>query len=145
MGNVEAYQTFSDNRLKEICTERGIEFDPYVRADVVVTLRAWDGATEQSMKETVDELNEIAEVDPDRIVKIEIHNQADDPMPYVFVGHNGRCWNIPKGVIVPVLKEIVTVLNDAVEIRTQQEIDPKSGRFVMVERPVKRFNFTIHP
>jgi len=61
----------------------------------------------------------------------------------VYVGCNGRSWNIPTGVAVPVPEVVVNILNDAVEDRVKREFDPALGRFISRVRQVKRFNFQV--
>ncbi|WLD56887.1 hypothetical protein NFC81_09100 [Salinispirillum sp. LH 10-3-1] len=62
---------------------------------------------------------------------------------YVFVGVNGRQYQIPRGKEVEVPAEVVQVLRDAVTEKFETKTDPKTGQKYSKPKMVPRFNFQV--
>lgn len=67
-------------------------------------------------------------------------DESSDPseLSFVFVGVNGRAYQIKRGVEVVVPEDIVTVLQDA---RVEKKVEEEDGSFVI--RSYLRFPFRV--
>jgi len=77
------------------------------------------------------------------VSRVIFHNTGENDMPYVFVGHNGTSFYIPKEVEVDVPDYILqSCIKDAIEDRLypQQNMD---GSITWRVKRVQRFPYTI--
>lgn len=77
------------------------------------------------------------------LTKVIFHNTNDQDLPYVFVGHNGKAFYIPREVEVNVPDYILnSCIKDAVEERLIPQVGP-TGDINWKTRKVQRFPYTI--
>jgi hypothetical protein len=77
------------------------------------------------------------------LVKVMFHSTGEQDLPYVFVGHNGRGFYIPKEIEVDVPKYILeSCIKDAVEDRLMPKVDI-DGSINWITRKVQRFPYSI--
>jgi len=146
----ENYWTKKDNVLFELAEERGIPFDKdnFNRKELCDALKQWDvekGDFDSALEETDDGLKEV-EVETIPTTKVIFHNtNPETDMPYVFVGHNGRAWYLPKDKELFVPNFILdSCIKDAVEERLIPEFDAR-GNINWVKKPVHRFPYSVVP
>ncbi len=72
------------------------------------------------------------------------HSTGEQDLPYVYVGHNGRGFYIPKEIEVDVPKYILeSCIKDAVEDRIMPQTNPRDGSINWIVRKVQRFPYSI--
>lgn len=77
------------------------------------------------------------------LVKVIFHSTGEQDLPYVFVGHNGRGFYIPKEIEVDVPKYILnSSIKDAVEDRMMPKVET-DGSINWIIRKVQRFPYSI--
>ena len=110
------------------------------KADLVSMLTGDESAPEQ-IEPRSDAEKAAAGRNKDR-VKIVIHSDANDSSQ-VKVGVNGRMYLIKRDVEVEVPREVVSVLEDAVETHLEPTGQREDGCIEYLERSHRRFAFDI--
>ena len=78
-----------------------------------------------------------------RLTRVIFHNTSENGMPYVFVGHNGRGYYIPKEIEVDVPDYILnSCIKDAIEERLYPE-QQMNGDIKWAKRRIQRFPYSI--
>lgn len=77
------------------------------------------------------------------LTRIIFHNTSEQDLPYVFIGHNGKAFYIPREKEVDVPDYILdSCIKDAVEDRLIPQV-MQNGDINWVTRKVQRFPYTI--
>jgi len=143
-----SYWKHKEVDLKALIIERGIELENLEtanRKEIITALEVYD--TKNGTSSKVLELNEegIA-CNPDgsiKTVKVIFNNTGENDMPYLFIGHNGRGWYLPKEkeIFIPEFL-LKSCIQDAVEVHEEAYRTP-SGQMAYREKRIHRFPYTI--
>ena len=132
--------------IKEMLKEREIDFEiglNFDRKGAIEALKIDDMKKGDGTELlTEDEDGNLVDVETRiRVVKCRFHNTITDKTPYIYLGHNGKSYYIPKEQDIYVPKFLLdSCIKDAVEIHS----DPvtKDGKIQYIERRVQRFPYT---
>jgi hypothetical protein len=143
--NKAKYWSTKDVEIKKLIEEREIEYDlsKYSRTSAIEALMVDDVKTGESKEMLVDGDDGLEEVDPHvDHTKVRFHNTRDNEAPYIFLGHNGKAYYVPKEVDIYVPNFLLdSVVKDAVEIHSESVRTPL-GKMQLVEKKVQRFPYT---
>ncbi|NIT57173.1 MAG: hypothetical protein GWN00_13350, partial [Aliifodinibius sp.] len=145
------YWTWKDSEIQAALEEYKIELpDGYDRKLAIEAIKEADKAAvgdgfvedEDGKKTYVEKLKE--EEPTLELVKVIFHSTGEQDLPYVYVGHNGRGFYIPKEIEVDVPKYILeSCIKDAVEDRIMPQTNPRDGSINWIVRKVQRFPYSI--
>ena len=76
------------------------------------------------------------------LITVIFHNKDEQDAPYVYVGLNGKSYYIPKDVEVTIPKDLISVVNDAIETRITSKKN-RDGKIIYEEKRIQRFPHTI--
>jgi len=136
-----------DSEIKQMLDEYGIKLEgEYKRQDAIPKIKEFEEKLEKG--EIVlegakgDFLEEIKKAKL-RVTTCVFHNTQENGMPYIFVGHNGKGYYIPKETEVDVPDYILdSCIKDAIEERLYPE-QQMNGDIKWVKRKIQRFPYTI--
>ncbi|MHC4757105.1 MAG: hypothetical protein ACYTE8_00450 [Planctomycetota bacterium] len=107
--------SWKDSEIQEELERLGIELEEYERKEAINAIKL--AYVKGEVRETKDHVKELKESGID-LRKVIFHSQGEQDIPYVFVGHNGRGFYIPKEIEVEVPYYILnSCIKDAVEDR----------------------------
>ena len=114
------------------------------RSEAILALTESD---DKMIMEAIDEkqAKELAEAvaESEDTVVITFHNQeGTNDSPYVFLGHNGKSFYLPREKELTIPRYLLGVIEDAIEPALSQRTDDK-GDIVTVQRNVPRFVYTV--
>ena len=140
------YWSMKDVELIELIKERKLDVDVvnFNRKNGIGALEIDDVKTGESTKLVViDDEEQIEEVDKKvEMVKVRFHNVRENDPPYIFLGHNGKAYYVPKDEDIYVPKFLLdSVVKDAVEEHAIPVT--KDGKIHMIPKMVQRFPYTI--
>lgn len=148
MSKKKSYWNLKDAELKDLAKERELDVDVdalFNRKNVVGALEIDDVKTGELKKLIVEGADgSVEEVDKKvEMVKVRFHNVRDNEAPYIFLGHNGKAYYVPKDEDIYIPKFLLdSCVKDAVEIHS--EIQTRSdGKIIHVPKQVQRFPYTI--
>lgn len=136
------YWTHKDSELITELDRRGIDLEgSYSRKAAIDALKLSDAAGE--ITETKEFVEKLKEEQPKlELRKVIFHSVGEQDVPYVFVGHNGRAFYIPKEIEVEVPVYILnSCIKDAVEDRLLPKVNA-SGDINWVTRRVQRYPYS---
>ena len=141
------YWDRKDDDLKVLVKERGLEVDleNWDRKVAVEALQLHDVKTGKGTEVIVeDEDGKKEELDPmKKLVKVRFHNTREGEAPYVFIGHNGKSFYIPKEEDVLIPKYLLdSVIKDAVEFHSEMK-KRADGKIMYIDKPFQRFPYTV--
>jgi len=138
-----------DSEVKQLVNDYAIELsNGYDRKEAIrkvidfeKRLAAGDIVTDDKKSDYVEQLKK---KEPRlRLTKVIFHNTRENDLPYIFVGHNGRGYYIPKETEVDVPDYILnSCIKDAIEDRLLPETQ-MNGDIKWVIRKLQRFPYTI--
>lgn len=133
--------TWKDSELENELTRLGIELKEYDRKKAVDAIKLALVAGE--VKETKTHIAEMKEKEPTlEMRRVIFHSITEQDMPYVFVGHNGRGYYLPKETEMDVPVYILnSCIKDAVEDRLFPETQT-DGSIEWKSRRVQRFPYS---
>lgn len=133
--------TWKDSELEIELTRLGIEMEEYDRKKAVDAIKLALVAGE--VKDTKTHIEEMKEKEPTlEMRKVIFHSITEQDMPYVFVGHNGRGYYLPKEQELDVPVYILdSCIKDAVEDRLFPETQT-DGSIEWKSRRVQRFPYS---
>jgi hypothetical protein len=140
------YWTQKDSEIIAQLEQYGIEVSPdeYNRKDAITKLKEMDmKAVSGELNETKDYIAELKEKQPELILrKVIFHSTSEQDIPYVFVGHNGSSFYLPKEIEIDVPEYILkSCIKDAVEDRLYPFVHT-NGDIEWRSRKVQRFPFS---
>jgi len=154
------FWTWKDSQIEEELKMYCIELEEYDRKTAINELKkAVKLAKTEAMMEAVEDeeqgtkikevvLSELQKNKPKDIAKLMLsrvifHNVGVDDLPYVFCGHNGRAFYIPKEIEVDVPDYILdSCIKDACEERMFPQI-MQDGSIKWIKRKIQRFPYSI--
>lgn len=142
------YFTMKDSELQAIMDMYKLPYDAdnFNRKEAVGEIKiaeAKGGINEGVVEDENGVVGKIAGKEKTEYWKVVFHNTATDDIPYVFVGHNGKAFYIPKEMEVIVPKYILmSCIKDAIEYKHVQITDT-DGTITHKTRPIQRYPYTI--
>lgn len=147
------YQVMKDKDLLSLLADRKLTYPQgAVRKDIIEMLKKWDienGEANVAMEQTDEGLVEapLPEKTDNKKqqpwVQVIFHNLREDDPPYVFVGHNGKAFYLPKEKPLWLPEYIInSCIKDAVELHTNVKLLP-NGQKEIVPRKVQRFPYSL--
>jgi len=143
------YWKLKDEDLRALVEERKLpyEFDEenFNRKAVIDILRISDVYLGQA-KEALEQDEETDEITVTMkkkgYVKVRFHHTQANDVPYVFIGHNGKAFYVPKEEDIWIPKYLLTsVIKDAVETRSESK--SVDGKMVQTAKLYQRFPYTL--
>ncbi len=133
--------TWKDSELETEMTRLGIELKEYDRKKAVDAIKL--ALVEGEVKDTKTHIEEMKEKEPTlEMRRVIFHSITEQDMPYVFVGHNGRGYYLPKEQELDVPVYILdSCIKDAVEDRLFPETQT-DGSIEWKSRRVQRFPYS---
>lgn len=149
--NVINYWTWKDSEIISALKEYGVDLgEEYNRKKGIALLKAAEEGTlvdPDAPKE--DRATVYDNLKPDEIegelmlTRVIFHNTSDQDLPYVFMGHNGKAFYVPREVEVDIPDYLLdSCIKDAVEERMIPQV-LNDGDIKYVSRRVQRFPYTI--
>jgi hypothetical protein len=136
--------TWPDSEIQIQLEAYGIELKKYNRRDAINAIKNFEEKVAvEGMKETKDYIEQLKEEQPKlELRKVIFHSTGEQDVPYVFVGHNGKAYYIPKEQEIDVPKYILdSCIKDAVEDRIMPKVHP-NGDIEWVVRKVQRYPYS---
>lgn len=143
--------TWPDSQLIVTAKDYGLEI-PYTekggleRKSLIESIKLCDAKQGKgnTVVETAEgEVKDIKEEATLKLVKVIFHNRDENDIPYVFVGHNGQGFYIPKDVEVDVPEYILkSCIKDAVEERMAPSVGV-DGSINWIKRKVQRYPYSL--
>ena len=136
------YWTQKDSELVLELDRRDIDIPGgFSRRAAIDALKLSDASGE--IKETKDYVEKLKEEQPTlEVRKVIFHSVGEQDIPYVFVGHNGRAYYLPKEQPIDVPVYILnSCIKDAVEDRMLPQVDTQ-GNVNWVFRKVQRYPYS---
>lgn len=150
MGLGKNYWTKKDSEIKALVEEYGIElggdYDRQKAIPLVIEfekkLEAGEIIADGDTKK--DFIKELAKEQPKlMLTRVIFHNTGENDLPYVFVGHNGKSYYIPKETEVDVPDYILgSCIKDAIEERLIPE-QQMNGDIRWITKRIQRFPYSI--
>jgi hypothetical protein len=148
------YWTWKDSEIVAQLEEYGITFEKehYSRKDAIDTLKVEEAKRAKTAAVVVDEetnetsyVEELKKKDPQlEVLKVIFHHTGEQDIPYVFVGHNGKSFYLPKETEIEVPVYILnSCIKDAVEDRMMPKVNPQNGDINWIMRKVQRYPYSI--
>ena len=139
-----------DSEIQQLLVDYGlaIEDSKYNRKEAIAMIIGFEKKIENG--EIVEEGKEKAfiaqlkkEIPKLRLTRVIFHNVMENDMPYIFVGHNGRGFYIPKEQEVDVPDYILnSCIKDAIEERLYP-IQEMNGDIRWTKKRIQRFPYSI--
>lgn len=144
MNNKQNYWSMKDSEIRQLCLDRGIQFQEFDRKLLIEALQRQDeiGASDTVM---VDSGNGIKKAELEELPSTVVifHNTGRNDTPYVPVGHNGKAWYLPKDKELRVPNFLLdSCIKDAVE-EWEEPIYHSNGVVTWETRKVQRFPYSI--
>jgi hypothetical protein len=135
----ENYWSWKDSEIQGELDRRKISIDKYNRKEAINAIKLAD--VEGEVTETRDHVKDLKDKGID-LRKVIFHSLGEQDIPYVFVGHNGRAFYIPKEVEVEVPFYILnSCIKDAVEDRLYPATQ-MDGSIEWKSRRVQRYPYS---
>jgi len=139
-----------DSEIQQILEEYGIEMkEGYDRKKAIPLIQDFEKKLETGESVLAGEkdknyIEELKKTQPKlRLTRCIFHNTQENAMPYIFVGHNGKGYYIPKETEVDVPDYILdSCIKDAIEERLFPE-QQMNGDIQWKKRKLQRFPYTI--
>lgn len=140
------YWKIKEEDLVKLAKQRDlfIDFSNISRKDLIDALKKSDllaGSSPEVLMENAE--GDLEEIPPEmKLRKVRFHNTREDDVNYVFVGHNGRSFYIPKERDVHIPQILLdSCIKDAVE--THMEAYKQDGKIMYRKKFVQRFPYTL--
>ena len=140
-----SYWNMKDDEIQSEIKARKLDYDldQYSRKTAIESLKVSDvylGKATEALEDDGENINET--MAKKGYVKVRFFNTAEDETPYVFIGHNGKSYYIPKEEDVWVPKILLkSVIKDAVE--TRMESKKINGKIQQVSKQYQRFPYQL--
>ena len=139
------YWTWKDSELLDKLETYGVKMDPWNREEAIELLKKKDKeiviVDEEGHNQTIEALKTgMPQLMLSRVI---FHNTNADDLPYIFVGHSGSSFYLPKDIEIDVPDYILnSCIKDAVEDRMQQVV-MSNGDISWKVRRVQRFPYSM--
>jgi hypothetical protein len=143
MKNVNMW-TWPDSEIQVQLEAYEIELKKYNRRDAINAIKNFEEkAAIEGMKETKDYIDQLKEEQPTlELRRVIFHSTGEQDVPYVFVGHNGKAYYVPKEQEIDIPKYILdSCIKDAVEDRIMPKVHT-NGDIEWVVRKVQRYPYS---
>jgi hypothetical protein len=143
MKNVNMW-TWPDSEIQIQLEAYEIELKKYNRRDAINAIKNFEEkAAIEGMKETKDYIDQLKEEQPTlELRRVIFHSTGEQDVPYVFVGHNGKAYYVPKEQEIDIPKYILdSCIKDAVEDRIMPKVHT-NGDIEWVVRKVQRYPYS---
>ncbi len=142
------YWTLKDSEITDMLSEYGIDLEEYDRKKAIASIMDFekkiasgDIILEGSQKDAIAELKK--EIPKLRLTGCIFHNTMENDMPYIFVGHNGKGYYIPRETEVNVPDYILnSCIKDAIEERLIP-VQQMNGDILWTKKRIQRFPYSI--
>ena len=143
------YWVLKDSEVQQLMAEYGIDLEGgYNRKVAIAAVKDFekkiedgDIVLEGSKEDTMELLKK--EMPKLMVTRVIFHNVMENDMPYIFVGHNGRGFYIPKETEVDVPDYILnSCIKDAIEERLHP-IQQLNGDIKWTKKRIQRFPYSI--
>lgn len=140
--------TLKDSEVQQTLADYGIELKEFDRKtainaiiDFEKKIESGDIVLEGSRKDALAELKK--EMPKLMLTRVIFHNTMENDMPYIFVGHNGKGYYIPRETEVDVPDYILnSCIKDAIEERLKP-IQQMNGDILWTKKKIQRFPYSI--
>lgn len=140
------YWTWSDSELVGALEHYKEDVpEPFERKIAIEKIKAAEQKIiEGNIENTKTYIELLREEHPElRLVTVVFHSSGENDAPYVFVGHNGACFYLPKEQEIDVPDFILkSCIKDAVEERMFPKVGI-DGKIIWEVRKVQRFPYSI--
>jgi hypothetical protein len=140
------YWNMKDEEIKRLIEERELPYDlnEFSRKTAIIALQISDvylGDATDALEENEDgEL--VKTMRKKGYVKVRFHNTQDNDVPYLFIGHNGKAFYIPKEEDIWIPKYLLSsVIKDAIEMRSESK--KVGNKMVQTVKAFQRFPYTL--
>ena len=140
--------TLKDSEVQQTLADYGIDLEKFDRKtainaiiDFEKKIESGDIVLEGSKMDAIAEMKK--EIPKLMVTKVIFHNTMDNDMPYIFVGHNGKGYYIPREMEVDVPDYILgSCIRDAIEERLIP-VQQMNGDIVWTKKKIQRFPYSI--
>ena len=140
--------TLKDSEVQQMLADYGIDLEKFDRKkginaiiDFEKKLESGDIVLEGSKMDAIAEMKK--ETPKLMLTKVIFHNTMENDMPYIFVGHNGKGYYIPRETEVDVPDYILdSCIKDAVEERLIP-VQQMNGDILWTKKKIQRFPYSI--
>lgn len=151
------YWTWKDSEILAELEKYGVEYkeDPFIRKEAIALLKKAEieagKAKEMHIEAQDDEDRILAEGLDDlkeegvqlMLSRVIFHNTSEQDIPYVFIGHNGRAFYVPKEIEVDVPDYLLdSCIKDAVEERLYP-VTMTDGSIEWKVKRIQRFPYSV--
>ena len=140
------FWTWSDSEIISALEGHGCDCpEPFERKAAIALLKeAEDKAIAEGVENTKTYIDELKAAKPElKLIKVIFHSLGEQDIPYVYVGHNGAGFYLPKEVELEVPDFIMkSCIKDAVEDRLMPKVGV-DGKINWITRKVQRFPYSI--
>ena len=140
--------TLKDSEVQQLLADYGIDLETFERKIAINAIIDFEKRIESGdivlEGSTMDALAEMKKEMPKLMVtKVIFHNTMENDMPYIFVGHNGKGYYIPRETEVDVPDYILgSCIRDAIEERLIP-VQQMNGDIVWTKKKIQRFPYSI--
>lgn len=142
--------TWKDSELQAQCKDYKISLqEPFNRREAINKLKEYEAikANKSYIEEEDGEVTYIDELKKKQpaleLLKVIFHSTGEQDLPYVFIGHNGRGFYLPKEVEIEVPVYLLkSCIKDAVEERMMPKVD-RDGTINWIKRKVQRHPYSL--
>ena len=140
--------TLKDSEVQQMLADYGIDLERFDRKtainaiiDFEKKIESGDIVLEGSKVDAIAEMKK--EMPKLMLTKVIFHNTMENDMPYIFVGHNGKGYYIPREQEVDVPDYILaSCIKDAIEERLIP-VQQMNGDILWTQKKIKRFPYSI--
>jgi hypothetical protein len=149
------YYLWKDSEIQAELEKYGVKIEPFARKEAITALKAAVMKEEKAgeiLTEDEDDDDKVKALGIDvlkkeipnlMLTRVVFHNTSELDLPYIFVGHNGRAFYLPREVEIDVPTYILdSCIKDAVEDRLAQVV-VQNGDIEWKVRKVQRFPYSI--
>jgi hypothetical protein len=133
--------TWTDSEIEIEMDRVGVKLEKYNRKGAINAIKL--KYVEGDIEETKDHITQLKANKPNlELRKVIFHSIGEQDMPYVFVGHNGKGFYIPKEVEVDVP---VYILNSCIKDAVEDRLFPSTqydGTIEWKSRRVQRYPYS---
>ena len=140
--------TLKDSEVQQMLADYGIDLERFDRKtainaiiDFEKKIESGDIVLEGSKVDAIAEMKK--EMPKLMLTKVIFHNTMENDMPYIFVGHNGKGYYIPREQEVDVPDYILaSCIKDAIEERLIP-VQQMNGDILWTKKKIQRFPYSI--
>ena len=137
-----------DSEIQQLLRDYSIEIETYNRKEAIAAIIDFETKLENGeiniLGKDADIIQQLKKEIPKlRLTRVIFHNTMENDMPYIFVGHNGRGFYIPKEQEVDMPDYILnSCIKDAIEERLLP-VQQMNGDILWTKKRIQRFPYSI--